>query len=332
MHHKGVSDYFKSFVENASVFNVATGFITNDSIAALKQIVEFREGGLTLNLFIGMNYLDGFTKLQYTAIKDLDKYLSSNDVGKVLLSPSALYHGKMYSFNKDSRCLGAFVGSSNLGSFLGTSQNYIESDMLFLDSEAQTINSSITDLITILGKDISLLPEVTEFNTPDIRILKDYNYVTEVSIADVEATKRCRTGRYVKIPLKTEAKSNLNTYFGKGKIKNKYSPRGWYEVEIIVSKTLEGIEILPDKTAGAFTVITEDGYSFACERQGDYSKNLRSCKDLKILGRWIKGQMENMGALQIGQPVTEDTLKSFGKSQILFEETSIENTWYISLI
>ena len=27
------------------------------------------------------------------------------------------------------------------------------------------------------------------------------------------------------------AKSNLNTYFGAGKVKNKYSPRSWYEVE-----------------------------------------------------------------------------------------------------
>ena len=57
LHAKSVSDYFKSFVEEASEFNIATGFITNDSIAALKQIVEYRNGDLGLNLFIGMNYI-----------------------------------------------------------------------------------------------------------------------------------------------------------------------------------------------------------------------------------------------------------------------------------
>ena len=61
LHAKSVSDYFKRFVEDATSFNIATGFVSNDSIAALKQIIEFREGALSLNLFIGMNYLDGFT-------------------------------------------------------------------------------------------------------------------------------------------------------------------------------------------------------------------------------------------------------------------------------
>ena len=43
IHSKSVGDHFKDFVEKASLFNVATGFISNDSIAALKQILEFRE-------------------------------------------------------------------------------------------------------------------------------------------------------------------------------------------------------------------------------------------------------------------------------------------------
>ena len=38
-------------------------------------------------------------------------------------------------------------------------------------------------------------------------------------------------------------------------------------------------------------------------------KNFRSAHDLKILGRWIKGQMENAGALKLGDKVTEETFK-----------------------
>ena len=328
MHSKSVGDYFKRFVENASLFNVATGFISNDSIAALKQILEFREGALSLNLFIGMNYLDGFTKLQYNAIKELDTFLLNNHLGHVYLSPSALYHGKMYSFEKSSECLGSFVGSSNLGSFVGTGNNYIESDVLFLDSEAEKVNQSIYSLIELLGKELGDLPEVTKFVAPDVKVLKDFSYVEEVSPQRLDQIKRSVTGNRVLVPLKVEAKSNLNTYFGKGKIKGKYSPRGWYEVELILDQDLPNRALLPNH--GPFHVVTSDGFAFDCERQGTNDKNLRSSKDLKVLGRWIKGQMENDGALRIGEPVTSETLERFGKTCILFEETT-ENIWVISL-
>ena len=62
IHTKSISRLYNRLVENATELNIATGFVTNDSIAALKQIVEFRRGGLNLSLFIGMNYLEGFTK------------------------------------------------------------------------------------------------------------------------------------------------------------------------------------------------------------------------------------------------------------------------------
>ena len=69
---------------------------------------------------------------------------------------------------------------------------------------------------------------------------------------------------------------------------------------------------------------------FECERQGDYSKNLRSCHDLRILGKWIKGQMENEGVIQCGQLVTQDTLDAFGKSKLVLKKSS-EDFWYIEL-
>ena len=87
---------------------------------------------------------------------------------------------------------------------------------------------------------------------------------------------------------------------------------------------------MPEKDAGPFDEGTVAGYGCTCEGQGDYSKNLRSCKDLKILGRWIKGQMENDGALDIGTPVTKDTLRKFGRSNIVFEKTT-SGTWLLSL-
>lgn len=322
IHTKSISRLYNRLVENATELNIATGFVTNDSIAALKQIVEFRRGGLNLSLFIGMNYLEGFTKPQYHAVRDLNDFLVHNHVGNVYLSPHSLYHGKMYSFMQENECLAAFVGSSNLGSFVGTSQNYIEADILFQKKEGTEINKYIEQIISILGQRFNDFPIITDFKENDIEILKGYSYVKKLTIAEMQEVLRTATGISVDIPLKTEEKSNLNTFFGKGKIKGKYSPRGWYEVELIISTKLVNRDILPPKESGAFTVVTSDGYEFECSRQGDYSKNLRSEKDLKILGRWIKGQMENCGALEVGTPVTQDTLSRFGKSALRFEKTT----------
>ena len=52
-------------------------------------------------MLIGMNYLDGFTRIQYEAIKDLSSFLFDNKIGKVYVSKMAYFHGKMYSFDKE---------------------------------------------------------------------------------------------------------------------------------------------------------------------------------------------------------------------------------------
>ena len=327
IHTNSISKMYNNLVETSTDLNIATGYITNDSVAALKQIVEFRDGALNLSLFIGMNYLEGFSRPQYYAVKELNKYLVENNVGTVYLSPQALYHGKMYSFMKGTRCLASFVGSSNLGSFVGTSQNFIEADILFQEKEGQEINSYISRITSSLGQRFEDLPELKSFKENETALLDGYSYVKKLTKEDVQNLWLTATNDFVDIPLKTEAKSNLNTYFGKGKIKGRYSPRGWYEVELIVSKNLIGRDLLPLY----FNVVTNDGYEFECSRQGDYDKNLRSSYDLKIMGRWIKGQMENCGALEVGKPVTEDTLYKFGKTSLRFTKTK-SGKFILSLI
>ncbi len=317
VHTKSISKMFNGLVEKSSNLNIATGFVSNDSVAALKQIVEFRSGALNVSLFIGMNYLDGFTKPQYLAVKDLNKFLLDNKVGQVYLSPQALYHGKMYSFMKEESCLASFVGSSNLGSFVGTSRNYIEADILFQNEEGRMINKYIGEITSSLGRKFEELPEIAKFKDNEKALLDGYTYVNKISKEKMRDIILTQTDEYIDVPLKAEAKSNLNTYFGAGKDKNRYSPRGWYEVEIIISKKLKNRDLLPNY----FTVVTDDGYEFVCSRQGDGDKNLRSSYDLKILGRWIKGQMENDGALEVGKPVTEETLALFGKNALRFTKT-----------
>lgn len=329
--YKSVSDYRTTLINEAAKFNIATGFITSDALVELKRIVEIRNGDFVVNLFVGMNYLDGFTKLQYATLQELNSFLCDNSYGKVYVSPKALFHGKMYSFlDKNNSCLGGFVGSSNLGSFLSTTQNYIESDVYLNGTDAMIVDTNIQAIIQNIGVDFSDADPVSDFLQAETDLLKGNERVTKIPDDEFNSFMTTLTNKTVEVPLKTEPKSNLNTYFGAGKTPGRYSPRSWYEVELIVPKSTQNVELLPDKDSGPFTVITPNHYSFACERQGDYSKNLRSSGDLRILGKWIKGEMENAGVIRCGQKVTQQTLDDFGKSKIVLRE-STDGPWYITL-
>jgi hypothetical protein len=124
---------------------------------------------------------------------------------------------------------------------------------------------------------------------------------------------------YVDISLSrvdAQQKSNLNAFFGKGresKSTGNVIPRDWYEVEIIVDTATTNNPVYPQ---GDFTAHTDDGSNFPCRTQGDNYKNLRSKEDLKILGRWIKGKLEQSGALQQFEPVTSQTLQNYGRDYI----------------
>lgn len=328
---KTVGDFRTNLLNTASLFNIATGFITSDSIVELKRLLEIRNGDLNINLFIGMNYIEGFTELQYNTLSGLNDYLSTNKVGNIYLSPKALYHGKMYSFSdSNGNCLGGFIGSSNLGSFMGTTQNNIEADVFLQGDNATAIDHNISAIIQDIGIKFSNTLPPKEFLSPETDLLKGLEFVNKLTDDEFTQSISKLTDERVEIPLKTEEKSNLNTYFGAGKTPGRYSPRSWYEVELILSKKTPNVDLLPDKEAGPFRVITPNHYSFLCERQGDYSKNLRSSKDLRILGKWIKGEMENKGVLKCGEKVTQSTLYAFGKSKIVFQKT-LDGSWLINL-
>ncbi len=327
---KAVSDFVGDYIETATRLNIATGYISNESIARLKHLIEYRNQAMSLSLLIGMNYLDGFTKLQYDAVCELDEYLKERNIGHVYVSPRALFHGKMYSFMHEDHCLGAFIGSSNLGSFIGTTQNYIEADICFPEDCGRPINQQIEKLTESIGKPITEAAPITSFKTPG-DLLDGYEHVEKLSHDEYRRLRNKSSDIRVIIPLKTCPKSNLNSYFGAGKIPNRFSRRDYYEVEIILSKNLENLSFLPDKEEGSFSVITPEGYKFECSRQGDYGKNLRSSNDLRILGKWIKGQMENAGALKLGERVNEDTLEKFGKKNMVLTQSIDKSFWLLTL-
>lgn len=329
--NKSVSSYLYNYFENATHLNIATGFISNESIVTLRSLVEYRKNQLSVNLFIGMNYIDGFTRLQYEAVKDLANYLKQNNIGDVYVSPKALYHGKLYSFLRHNECLGSFMGSSNLSSFMGTTSDMIEVDAYFHAKDGENINNAIVHITNKLGESITQAQPIETFKEPLDSLLDNCEHVKKLSTEELVQCLKLESSPIIRIPLKAHPKSNLNTYFGKGKNAGRFSRRNYYEVEFIIPKKTDNIELLPGKSDGNFTVITYDGYKFECSRQGDYSKNFRSAHDLSILGKWIKEKMENCGALKIGEIVTDESLKKFGKSHITLTPSIDKSFWIINL-
>ena len=166
------------------------------------------------------------------------------------------------------------------------------------------------------------------------KLLEGHDGVDKINKSDlinVYATKRALL---FKIPIKASEdtqKSNLNAFFGKGRESKNglIKPRHWYETEIIVPKQITSQAGYPKKES-VITVFTDDGWKFKCKISGDYGKNFRSEGDLKILGRWIKGRLENKGSLKVGEPVTEDTMKHYGRNDFELISTANPEVWILN--
>lgn len=319
--------YCKKCLEDCVQFNVATGYISSESILSLKSIIE-RNPTPNVNIFIGMHYLESFTETQYKSVSRLNETLTNMNRGMVYLSPRLKFHGKMYSFERDNQCFSASVGSSNFGSFLCGSNDVCEIDSVYSGEAATLIDNKIKALIKALGVPFSELSQ-PQF-TPELPLLDGHFGVRKLPDGTFNSYSMKTTGRRFSIPLKTEAKSNLNAYFGKGRENKKRGfiiPRPWYEVELIVPKSITSLDGYPRNDS--FNVITKENYSFECETNGDYAKNFRSSKDLKILGKYIKGNMESSRALEIGNPVDDKVLSDFGYNSIVLSETTAPKTWLL---
>lgn len=310
---------------------IATGYISCDSILELKNIVAANPTP-NLDLFIGMHYLEKFTRLQYQAVSKLDTLLRTTNRGQVYLSPYQCFHGKLYSFSNADACIGGIIGSSNLGSIMGFSSHLYEVDCLLdTQAECEECRNVVNRIIDSLGKPFSELQiDSSDFKQVEVS-LDNHEGVTKIPPNERRQIKE--TSVYFDLQLKCEPKSNLNAYLGKGREvrQTKYIiPRSWYEVEIIVSKKTTSMKNYPSHRK--FTVITCDDWKFECVTNGDNAKNFRSAQDLKILGKWIKEYMFQCGCLELGEPVTDETIRKFGFNHLRLRATTTPDVWLLEFV
>lgn len=325
-------DAFERQFLPADQVKIATGYVSEDSLLELQSILAQTNTGKEkkrCDLIIGMHGREGFTRPQYDAALSLGRYLRDQEIGEVRVCTAFKFHGKVYSFLRKGHPQAAIVGSSNLSGLMG---NELQAETDLLMTKPSEIQPFLRLHQSLAGENAT--KSIFEHHPTFIErqgLLEGVVGVEPVSHDDLKMIQRNVTGVSFEIPLKTEAKSNLNAYFGKGRKapgSGAVRPRAWYEAELIVPKA---VTTLPGYPAAKvpFFAFTDDGWKFRCKVSGDFGKNLRSEDDLQTLGRWIKGRMERAGALTAGQPVTASMLKRYGRDTVTLRATADPGVWYL---
>ena len=332
------AETFYSLISEATRLDIAVGYVTADSLAELKQLVAYNEKIKTLNLLIGMHYLGSFTTLEHNAAVMLNKFLCDTNRGEVRLVKSFRFHGKLYTYSDSQGAFAGIIGSNNLSSIIGSNTRTYEASAFF-DGEDREYAAKMLEFIEQLSANSTDNIATCDVTIKDNnRLLEDHENVRKVSSEEKANILSSLSSTSFEIPLTRNGfvpvKSNLNVFFGEGRLvrsKKIIQPRHWYEAELIVPKEITSKAGYPQKDteSAVFDVVTDDNWNFTCKVSGDGSKNLRSEHDLKILGKWIKGRLENAGALDVGQPVTAETFIRYGRNSFTFTKTSTPNLWYL---
>ena len=94
---KTFSKCFKSLFETTDKVCIATGYISTEALTELKSIAEANQKNIIL--VIGMHFFEGMTKVQYQAANYLNNFLIQNNLGKVYITNTFKFHGKLYTFH-----------------------------------------------------------------------------------------------------------------------------------------------------------------------------------------------------------------------------------------
>ncbi len=335
--HEPFNEVFLDLIKRADTLDIAVGYISEKALEYLGEQI-YKRGKPLCNLIIGMHYFEKFTRPQYTAAKEIESFFLENKLGAVHLVTSFPYHGKVYSFKLGDGKNVSIVGSSNLTNIVAYKPiRKYELDVLIKDEQINLdISSFIENLRQASPKLFSTDVKIKGFKNIE-NLLEGLSDVETVEPSELDLFKsKLILEKSIEIPISTAEKSNLNVYFGKGRINPKRSAirqRPWYEVELIVPKKITELEHYPkpkkSQAHKSIEVMTDDGCVFSCSIGGDYNKNFRSENDLKILGRWLKGKLEKSQLLSIGELVTKEVLRKYGRDTITLIPSTIKDKWFI---
>lgn len=188
--------------------------------------------------------------------------------------------------------------------------------------------------------EVSDIPLIREQNVS----LAGIDSVDELPKTDVNIYMRHKTDLTFTLPLKVPAyderfmddkkhytQSNINVCYSLD-TRNPKKPksRDWYEFQITVSSSIYSLPGYPEKGV-PFYIITDDGFIFKAHTTSDHNKQLSAVGSEHILGRWLKGRLENAGLVKhvldtqadkdrVGM-VTKEVLAAYGCDSLTFTKT-----------
>ncbi len=324
-------EVLKTEFQSSTNIVVASGYASADIITDFKkEFIKIATNGGSAKLLLGMPFYEGLSKHKLELLNTLCKELNKiNKDSGVYVSYSRKYHGKIYHFSNSKKDT-IYVGPSNF-SASGTFGN-IECNVSVEDSNTKSKIKSFLLYLFSTDNAISIL-------NADIIIPGSKKYKNNLSLINLDNLKKYKpiialkeSLNYFEYPLERVAekeKSNLNVYFGKGRLNAKtgnVKPRPWYEIELIANVKLTSNPLYPK---GDFEAYTDDGYIIPMRTQGDNYKNIRSKNSLQIFGMWLKGKLQKSGALLPLAPVTNDTLIEYGNNKLTFTKFA-EGKYYLT--
>lgn len=316
--------------KKATNVTVASGYASLDIINAFNsEFIRIANSGGSSRLLLGMAFYEGLSQKKYDALIELNSTLRNygNDSG-VYVTNGRRYHGKVYYFEQKSES-SIYVGSSNF-STSGTKTNIECTLPVTIPQQRKEIIRFLEELYSTeyaikidLAGNIVSSSKKKALSTTENKWQKLKRYKPETISKDNLPTFIFPLSRVAEIP-----KSNLNTYFGKGRLNKKtgiITPRPWYEIELIADKDLISQAEYPK---GDFLAYTDDGYVIPMRTQGDNYKNIRSKDSLQIFGMWLKGKLERSDSLKKYEPVTQETLVEYGSDKLVFYKID-EGKYYL---
>ena len=320
--------------------NILTGYVGLETVTNFRKKVPTL-GQTKFELVVGMAVKEGLTSKTYNELVRLNEDLIThtgatgprNGVyvyfsgGNGNLKRDRGIHAKVYWFEVGGQAE-MIIGSSN----------FSPSGL----SDKGNIEMNIVEQDTRLCFEFQRFYDGLHSNGNLVRIDKVSNFPVKGSSKFVakEIDSRLRTAnvpkKYKSLPfvdidlalnIDNQTASNLNVCFSKGRwarATNVVTPRSWYEVEIICPMPVITNPLYPK---GDFVITTSDGVTFEGTTNGQNFKNLRSKGDLKVLGRWLKGLLEEAGCLSDNpqELVTSSTFLEYGNSILRIYEQSKNN-------
>ena len=341
-----INDSIKRQISKSDRVDIAVGYVSLASLEELDRLVD--ENDIQqIELIIGMYYIEGMPEKTYHTAVNINRKWMNMGIGEIRIVRPFKYHGKVYCFYKNGTPVSAVIGSANLGVLKLEANNRRQYELCSL-TEDSTETQELANIVERIKAPICSI-NIAEVN--DMPLIREQNVsltgidtVDELPKKDIDLYRNHKTDLTFTLPLKVPAyeerfmddtkhytQSNINVCYSLD-TRNPKKPksRDWYEFQITVSSKIYKLPGYPQKNV-PFYIVTDDGFMFKAHTTSQNNKQLSAVGSEHILGRWLKGRLENAGLVKhvldtqadkdrIGM-VTKEVLAAYGCDSLTFTKT-----------